>query len=75
MGAQMSYEERRNEEIKKQEEVYNKALRDYNARINAYKYNPNINMPFWKYEKMCRGQFELDILPDYVKYGSHYSGH
>lgn len=74
MGGYLSVEERREEERKQQEMVYNEALRKYNIRIQAYHRNANIQMPYWRYEKICRAQFELDLLPDHVKYGPNYSG-
>jgi hypothetical protein len=58
--------------------LYNEALRKYYTRIQSYKQkrynNPSFNMPYWKYEKICRQQFELDCLPDSLKYGPTYCG-
>ena len=72
MGSQLSFHERQQEEARQRDMLYEEAIKKYNMRMNNYHYNPH--MPYWRYEKICRAQFELDLLPEHLKYGTHYSG-
>ena len=36
--------------------------------------NPTAGISFYEYLELCRGQYELELLPEDVRYGSNYSG-
>lgn len=55
----------------KQEILYNKALELYKQRLKNYDYAFHGNYRI--YLQNIQAQFQLDCLPDYLKYGNNYS--
>jgi hypothetical protein len=59
------YEEEKNAELKR------KAFELYQQRVNNYKYE--FNGPYDRYLIHIKAQYELDCLPNSVKYGQNYN--
>ena len=53
-------------------ELQEKALRNYDARINNYNYA--YHGPYINYINWCRAEYELECIPDCCRYGPNYSG-
>jgi hypothetical protein len=64
-----SYEE---EQQIENQRLYNIAVELYHQRARNYKYYVHGN--YERYLYTIRAQFELDCLPNFVKYGKNYSG-
>lgn len=47
------------------------AAKKFHVRMRGYNYA--LHGSYVDYVQWCRGQFELDCLPDYVKYGHNYN--
>lgn len=80
MGLDWSMEskrERRDRELRKQHELYEKALKNYHHRLSRYHevmyQNPNIRMSYYDYMEWCRQQYELELIPESLRYGQNYT--
>ena len=62
----------------KQRVLYQKALTNYHNRLKSYNQviylNPSLKMSYFDYQEWCRQQYELELLPEDVRYGSNYTG-
>ena len=54
-----------------QQKLIDEANRKFNIRVKAYSY-PH-HGPYYAYIEWCRAQYELDCLPDSLKYGPNYN--
>ena len=62
----------RTEALIEEKRLEEEAMRKFNYRVRTYSY-PH-HGPYHEYIEWCRGQYELDCLPDYCKQGHAYSG-
>ena len=57
--------------FKEQEDLRMKALINYDRRIKSY--NFAYHGYFMDYVEWCRGQYELECIPEYCRRGSNYT--
>jgi hypothetical protein len=59
--------------IEEPDEIKIQAARKYHERMRSYNYF--IHGPYEHYVEWCRGQFQLECMPDHLRYGANYNPH
>jgi hypothetical protein len=60
-----------NESSISEQKLIDEANRKFNIRVKSYSY-PH-HGPYHEYIEWCRAQYELDCIPEYLRYGKNFN--